>query len=190
MRRNLMLLAAGLLCVALAGPASAGSADDPEITDDCGDLPIHGLTHGAPLTPWHDVAAAWLDAPADQGTLVVTLQLCGDVAAPVTDPPVDSYLEVRWRRGECTQTVELFRPDRGRFQDTCSGQLVTVATTVTGNTVTWSVPHPVSGITPGDVLSSARATTWQHVRPTTAIPMDQTSAGRAYQVPVDENSAS
>jgi hypothetical protein len=87
-----MLLAA--LLVLPIGPAGAGTADDPEATDDC------GLGAEAQATaPWTDLCAAWIDIDGD--VLTVGLQVDGDLA----DRPESSYY-VSWKGDDgCTHSM-------------------------------------------------------------------------------------
>jgi hypothetical protein len=81
----------------LGAPAAAGSAESPEVVDDCG---VGTLDEDGPLTPWTDVCAAWLESGDGAVTAVVQL------AADVTERPNPSLYWLAWTTADgCTHSV-------------------------------------------------------------------------------------
>ena len=92
------------LMIAL-GPnaAGAGTLDDPEVPDGCGDSPTVGGV-GADdrqQLPWNDLDAAWFQLLDGDVGLAVTMQLCGDLPATSPTNLATSSYHVYWRVASC-----------------------------------------------------------------------------------------
>lgn len=83
--------------LAAVAPASAGSAEDPDISDDCG-AQVRTTDHSLTVVPGHvDVCAGWFGTTAKG--LQVTLQMSGPTS------PEPGFWAVWWDHGECTYEV-------------------------------------------------------------------------------------
>ena len=83
-----------LILVALAAPAAAGTADNPEIVDDCG-AQVRSNDTTTTVTPGHvDICAGWFETTASG--LQVTLRTSGPTS------PEPGFWAVWWDHGDCT----------------------------------------------------------------------------------------
>ena len=101
MRRILVLVVLGLFVMGVS-PASAGTADNPEITDACG---LEETEPDQRTVPWTDICAGWLSVSGS--TVTATLQFAGDV----TERPAASNYGVTWTTDDgCTHGVGMGDP--------------------------------------------------------------------------------
>jgi hypothetical protein len=94
MRTTTAVLLAILLALATTSPATAGTPEDPEVTDACGQL---APTSTGYKQPANDICAAWFDADVADGAveLAVTIRTLAPTA------PGSRYAEVGWTLGDC-----------------------------------------------------------------------------------------
>jgi hypothetical protein len=96
---RILVVVAAMLSLLGGSTAVAGTADDPEVVDDCG---VGTIDEDGPLTPWTDVCAAWLET--GDGTVTAVVQLATDV----TERPNPSIYWMTWTTDDgCTHGVAL-----------------------------------------------------------------------------------
>jgi hypothetical protein len=101
MRRLMAAVVSSVLVLAL--PAAAGTADNPEIVDDCG-AQIRSDNDSITAVPGHvDVCAGWFDTTAKG--LKVTLQTSTGLDNP--EASGGGFWAVWWDNGDCTYEIAI-----------------------------------------------------------------------------------
>ena len=93
--RRLLGLIIAVLLVAV-GPASAGTATNPEIVDACGAAAPNGRE---PVHSWEDICSAWFATADADGGVVVTLK------TGALQPRTPTMHSVAWQTGDCRLQV-------------------------------------------------------------------------------------
>ena len=123
MRRATTTVLAVVLALLPFGGASAGTPDDPEITDGCGDQPI--VVAGDWPPPWLDTDTAWLSG--DSEVLVLTMDMCANTPPTVPLPAsgaVQGVYFFAWDVEGCVQYVRIDGPPlatTASFRQVCGG---------------------------------------------------------------------
>ncbi|MFO1535778.1 MAG: hypothetical protein ABR586_08950 [Thermoplasmatota archaeon] len=177
--RRMRLVALGLLLAALAAPATAGSAADPEVADSA----------DAPATPWADLTAIWLD-----GLNATHVELHVQVAA-VDGPPQGSEVGARLRVGGAFTLVGFTTvplaggvytggfhcPGQAQgFDAPDTSQCSDLAVTIAGNAYHYSVPLALLGAAPGDAIELVG---YSELIAGPDGGLDQAGPGRTFEVP-------
>lgn len=125
MRGRRLLVMTVIVALVPVGAARGGSADDPEITDGCGDRPI--IVEGDWPPPWLDTDKAWMSGDADE--IVLTMAMCADTppAVDVASTPggVQGAYWFGWDVDGCVQRVRVEGPPlatEATFRQTCGSQ--------------------------------------------------------------------